>query len=453
MTARRSLNLLVAAAGLVFLSGCATETLTDSAFWSYLPFTSHKGGKGSGGSGSDNADPAKTEPTVKGKTAEGTHPTAPTQRSTDPISESWNDPAKPPQSFQPDKQPTAAPGAANSSGGKTLTLKAEGDGLPAKPSPTGMAVRTDSPSTPAAKRGPTPALPPMDGQAATGKGTATVGLPNLEPSPTSPGNTRGPGLDVSTAPGSSPRAPASPAASVDLPGPKAKAPRAPLRLPELLVDGIGPATVGKPTVAELPKRTPTPKPTDGLNVPPVVVRETVDGQATDGVHRLPKALTEGPERRQANATPLPLPRVALDSTSAAARNATGNAQLSDQPTAAKAPSGSPAVVAPEAPATASTAGGTLTGGVAVGPLPPKATGPAKPLPPVEASVPLPVPPIPAPFRLSEWISNDALHQAWRRQQIERTQLEPQLRGGEQQRLRLLLDTYLLREKAEEKDTK
>lgn len=48
MKARRTLNLLVAAAGLVFLSGCATETLTDSAFWSYLPFTSNKGGKGSG---------------------------------------------------------------------------------------------------------------------------------------------------------------------------------------------------------------------------------------------------------------------------------------------------------------------------------------------------------------------------------------------------------------------
>lgn len=453
MAARRTLNLLAAAAGLVFLSGCATETLTDSAFWSYLPFTSHKGGKGSGGSGSDNADAAKTEPTVKGKTAEGPPPTAPTQRSTDPISESWNDPAKPPQAVQPDKQPAAAPGTANTLGDKTLTLKAEGDGLPAKLSPTGMAVRTDGPNTPTAERGPTPALPPMDGQASTGKDSATVGLPNLELNPTSPGNTRAPGLDVPTAPGSSQRAPASPAASIDLPGPKAKAPRAPLRLPELLVDGIGPATIGKPTVAELPKRTPTPKPTDGLNVPLVVVRETVDVQSADGVHRLPKALTEGPERRQANATPLPLPRVALDSPKAAARNATENAQLPDQPTAAKAPSGSPAVVAPEAPATASTAGGTLTGGVAVGPLPPKATGPAKPLPPVEAAAPLPVPPIPAPFRLSEWISNDALHQAWRRQQIERTQLEPQLRGGEQQRLRLLLDTYLLREKAEEKDPK
>jgi hypothetical protein len=141
-----------------------------------------------------------------------------------------------------------------------------------------------------------------------------------------------------------------------------------------------------------------------------------------------------------------LPRVALDSSNATTRNAAESAKLPDQQTAAKAPSGGPAVVAPEAPATASTAGGTLTGGVTVPPLPPKATGPAKPLPPVEAAVPLPVPAIPTPFRLSEWISNDALHQAWRRRQSERTQLEPEIRGSEQQRLRLLLDTYLLREK-------
>jgi hypothetical protein len=63
---------------------------------------------------------------------------------------------------------------------------------------------------------------------------------------------------------------------------------------------------------------------------------------------------------------------------------------------------------------------------------------------------LPAPPIPAPFRLSEWISNDALHQAWRRRQSERAQLEPRVRDEEQQRLRLILDTYLLREKPEGK---
>jgi hypothetical protein len=453
MKMRRTLNLLAAAAGLVFLTGCATETLTDSAFWSYLPFTSHKGGKGSGGAGGGEAEPAKTEATVKGKTTDGTNPTAPMQRSTDPVSESWNDPAKPPQAAQPEKPPATAPGAASTAAGKTLTLKAEADGSPAKPAPSGMAVRTDGPNKPTAERGPTPALPPMDGKAATTKGADTLSLPNPEASQTAPKATRAPGLGDPSAPASAQRSPSSPAAAVDLPGPKAKAPRPALHLPELIVDGIGPATVGKPTLAELPKRPTTPKPTDGLNVPPVVLREANDGQAGDGAQRLPKALTEAPERRQANATPLPLPRVALDSPKAAARNATGNAQLSDQRTAAQPPSGVPAVVAPEAPTTASTAGGTLTGGVTVPPLPPKATGPAKPLPPVEASVPLPVPAIPAPFRLSEWISNDALHQAWRRQQIERTQLEPQLRGSEQQRLRLLLDTYLLREKAEEKDTK
>jgi len=71
------------------------------------------------------------------------------------------------------------------------------------------------------------------------------------------------------------------------------------------------------------------------------------------------------------------------------------------------------------------------------------------LPDLEPSAPPPAAPIPAPFRLSAWISDEALHQAWRRQQSERSQLEPQLRGQEQQRLRLLLDTYLLREKAED----
>jgi hypothetical protein len=451
MSPRRSLNLLVAAAGLVFLSGCATETLTDSAFWSYLPFTSHQGGKGSGGAGGRDAEPAKTEPAVKGKTADGANPTAPTPRSTDPISESWNDPAKPPQAAQPEKQPTAAPGPGNTAGGKTLTLKAEGS--PTKPAPTGMAARTDWPNTLAAERGPAPTLPPMDGKAATAKSSDPVGLPNPEANQTLPKATRAPGLGDPTAPASSKRSPASSTASIDLPPPQAKAPRPALHLPDLIVDGISPATVGKPTVAELPKRTSTPMTNDGLNIPSMVLREANDSQAGEGPQHLPKALTEAPARRQANATPLPLPRVALDSPKVVARKAMESAKPSDQPTAAHASSGGPAVVAPEAPTKASSAGGTLTGGVTVPPLPPKATGPAKPLPPVAAPAPLPVAAIPAPFRLSEWISNDALHQAWRRQQLERTQLEPRLRDGEQQRLRLLLDTYLLREKAEEKDAK
>jgi hypothetical protein len=46
-----------------------------------------------------------------------------------------------------------------------------------------------------------------------------------------------------------------------------------------------------------------------------------------------------------------------------------------------------------------------------------------------------------------------MHQAWRRRQSQRAQLEPEIRGGEQQRLRLLLDTYLLREKPVDKAEK
>jgi hypothetical protein len=86
-------------------------------------------------------------------------------------------------------------------------------------------------------------------------------------------------------------------------------------------------------------------------------------------------------------------------------------------------------------------------------LAPKAIGPAAHLPNVGPTSPLPSTPIPAPFRLSEWISNDAMHQAWRRQQSQRAQLEPEIRGGEQQRLRLLLDTYLLRAKPADQSEK
>ena len=76
-----------------------------------------------------------------------------------------------------------------------------------------------------------------------------------------------------------------------------------------------------------------------------------------------------------------------------------------------------------------------------------------PLPSVGVLAPLPPKPIPAPFRLSEWISNDALHQAWRRQQAMRAQAEPEVRGSEQQRLRLVIDRFLLNESTESPATK
>lgn len=452
MKARRSLNLLVAAAGLVFLSGCATETLTDSAFWSYLPFTSHKGGKGSGGQGGD-APPANADPAGAGKAQDGAKPTTPAQRSADPASEGWNDPVKPAATAETGKPATASPRNAKEAVGKTPTLPTEVGTLPAKNSPSGLAVSTDLANLPTSKGGQSPTLPAGDGPAPTAKNIGSVNLPNLPGKPTSAAGAQSPGLGDPPAPTATNRAPTNPAASVDLPGPKAKSPRPTLRLPELLVDGIGPTTVGKPTVAELPKRAPAPKPEGTLSVPPVVLREATDGKPGEVTRPLPKALTEAPERRQANSTPLPLPSVAIDSPSATARSAAQAGKLPPPPTAPNAQTGGPTIDVPGAPATPSTASGTLTGGVAVSPLPTKAAGPTKPLPPVEASAPLPIPPIPAPFRLSEWISNDAMHQAWRRQQIERKQLEPQLRGGEQQRLRLLLDTYLLREKPEEKPEK
>jgi hypothetical protein len=438
MKTRRSLNLLVAAAGLVFLSGCATETLTDSAFWSYLPFTSHKGGKGSGGHGGNGVAQPKPDPTSKGQTTDGANPTAPTQRSTDPISEGWNDPLKPTATAVPSKSTEPMVRATDGAKGRTPSLNPDVGSIPPKGAPTGLPVRADLPDRPPADRTSGPALPSLDRNATASKNSPSVGLPNPEPNGTSANAQRGPGLGDPTAQALSSRAPKDNRASLDLPGPSAKAARGPLHLPELFVDGIGPNTVGKPTVAELPKRTQAVQPSDGLSLPTKLVRENASANAGGEPLPLPKALSDAPERRQANATP---------------RSASENVNVPGQPNPASVPPNGPAMALPGNPKPQPTAGGTLTGSVAVAPLPAKPTGAVQPLPPVEPSAPLPVAPIPAPFRLSEWISNDALHQAWRRQQVERTQLEPRLRDGEQQRLRLLLDTYLLREKAEEKAAK
>ena len=458
MKARRSLNLLVAAAGLVFLSGCATETLSDSAFWSYLPFKSSKGGQGSGGQGGDaNPQPAPNAKPAVPSAAQPKPSTAP-QRSTDPNSEDWNEPVTPTK----DAGPLLAPPQVKTPGAGSTTqppvVRDEASAPQPKTPPSGMPVRTDIPTVASKIPGPVPALPGVEGRSTDQKNTGIVRLPN----PTS-GRTEGstPGVPTFGDPVAPSTANRQGGPSPNLPEvtePSGKGKRAPLRLPELLVNGIGPTTTGKPTVTELPQRSPSPKPSDGLNLPPVVIGEAAVGNAGPGAQRLSKALTNPPERRPANATTLSLPSIALDSPAKAARATAEATKLAGQPSPATGQPKGPALAVPEAPpaktgANTYTGETTLTGSIGGGPLPTKAAGTANALPPIDPSATLPLPPIPAPFRLSEWISNDALHQAWRRQQSERAQVEPRLRSAEQQRLRLILDTYLLREKTAEKTEK
>ena len=452
MKARRSLNLLVAAAGLVFLSGCATETLTDSAFWSYLPFTSNKGGKGSGGPGGSDAQQPKVDKVPSAKSNDGAKPTT-TQRSTDPISEDWNDPVKPKLAAEPSKQSNTPPRATNDPAGRSPTVGTGVGGLSPKASPTSLPVRADLPTAPVSVQGSGPALPTPDSGAPAAKNVDPVTLPRPELNPTVPTAPTALGLGDSTAKTPSSRTPASNPATLELPGPKAKPQRTPLRLPELLVDGIGPTTVGKPTIAELPKRTAPPQPGDSLNLPREVLGEPAAGTPSQAARRLPRAITDDPQRPATPTASLPLLGIPADAPTSARGQAPTTGTLSGQPNPAKTNPSGPAVAIPGAPNTKAAAGRTLTGGVAGGPATTKANGETAPLPNVGQVPPLPTPPIPAPYRLSEWISNDALHQAWRRQQSERAQLESDIRGSEQQRLRLILDTYLLREKPAEKNEK
>ena len=164
MKARRSLNLLVAAAGLVFLSGCATETLTDSAFWSYLPFTSDKGGKGSGGPGGSDAQQPKVDHGPTTKSTDGTKPTT-TQRSTDPVSEDWNDPVKPKLAAEPLKQSNTPPRAPNDPAGRSPAVVTDVGGLSPKASPASLPFRADLPTAPVSVQGSGPALPSPDSSA------------------------------------------------------------------------------------------------------------------------------------------------------------------------------------------------------------------------------------------------------------------------------------------------
>ncbi len=452
MKARRSLNLLVAAAGLVFLSGCATETLTDSAFWSYLPFTSDKGGKGSGGPGGSDAQQPKVDHGPTTKSTDGTKPTT-TQRSTDPVSEDWNDPVKPKLAAEPLKQSNTPPRTPNDPAGRSPAVVTDVGGLSPKASPTSLPVRADLPTAPVSVQGSGPALPSPDSSAPAPKNAGPVTVPHPELNPTVQTAPRALGLGDPTAQAPASRTPASNPETLDLPGPKAKPQRTPLRLPELLVDGIGPTTVGKPTIAELPKRTAPPQPGDSLNLPREVLGEPAAATPGEASQRLPRAITNDPQRPVPPTASLPLPGIPADAPTSAGGQAPATGTLPGQPNPAKINPSGPAVAIPGAPDTKTSDGRTLTGGVAGGPATTKANGESAPLPNVGPVPPLPTPPIPTPFRLSEWISNDALHQSWRRQQSTRAELEPQIRGSEQQRLRLILDTYLLREKPVEKTEK
>ena len=452
MKARRSLNLLVAAAGLVFLSGCATETLTDSAFWSYLPFTSNKGGQGSGGQGGSDAQQPKVDHGPTAKSTVGAKPTT-TQRSTDPASEDWNDPVKPKLPAEPSRQSNTPPRAPNDPAGRSPAVGTDVGGLSPKASPTSLPVRADLPTSPVSVQGSGPALPSPGSSDPAAKNAGPVTLAHPELNPTAPTAPRALGLGDPTAQAPASRTPASNPASLDLPGPKAKPQRTPLRLPELLVDGIGPTTVGKPTIAELPKRTAPPQPGDSLNLPREVLGEPAAATPGEASQRLPRAITNDPQRPVPPTASLPLPGIPADAPTSAGGQAPATGTLPGQPNPAKINPSGPAVAIPGAPDTKTSDGRTLTGGVTGGPATAKPNGESAPLPNVGPVPPLPTPPIPAPFRLSEWISNDALHQSWRRQQSTRAELEPQIRGSEQQRLRLILDTYLLREKPAEKTEK
>ena len=454
MKARRSLNLLVAAAGLVFLSGCATETLTDSAFWSYLPFSSSKGGKGSGGHGAGSAPPTSHE--AKPDAVSGAQPnlTTPPTRSTDPISEGWNDPVVPKKDAG---VPTPPPQAKGADTGQAPPLPAPD---PATAEPMRNPDRTPGLSgtpAPGVKASDTaPTLPALAGRTADAGRPSAPGLPSLDRNPHGAnakdaahlGDTASPS-PVDGPVGTRPRLPETPA-------PTGKGQRTPLHLPELIVDGSGPTTVGKPTLAELPKRAPLPTPEGSLSLPREIVGPATVANPDRDVRRLPRAITETPQRAAPAAGSLPLPGFPAEGPKRVPAQASSAGPVVGQPQATATQRGGPGIVIPGAPATPVTDGRTLTSGVAEvagGPLAPKANGPAAPLPNVGPTSPLPSTPIPAPFRLSEWISNDAMHQAWRRQQSQRAQLEPEIRGGEQQRLRLLLDTYLLRAKPADQSEK
>ena len=426
----RTLNLLVAAAGLVFLTGCATETLTDSAFWSYLPFTSPKGG---GGGGSGNAGAGKTPGGTTDAT--GTQPStkpAGTKPSSGPAGgdEGWNEAA--PKS--PTTQPEAQKNAPRPDAAQTSVPLPDANGKPVTPN-----------------TGHSPSLPQPGLTGTTSRDGRAVGLPQPGPGQQTAVTPPAPTIGEPNAAPAASRDGRTAVGLPDLGAPSTKGARPSLKIPELVIDGIAPTTVGRPTIVDLPKRAAAVKPEDALTLPSVVTGPNATA-AQPSPNRLPKALTDGPATAQPPRTSLPLPDVLQATPGKLTGASTPDLPAPGNPTGSQSNVTSHTIAPPGAPETKAAANGTLSGGVDLGPLGAKPNPTTTSLPPVGTVAPLPPKPIPTPFRLSEWISNDALHQEWRRQQLLRTQQAPEERGSDQQRLRLVLDQFLLREKAPEGKT-
>lgn len=461
MSPRRTLNLLVAAAGLVFLTGCATEVVTDSAFWSYLPFTKKKGGSGQGGA-------AETEPKSgqpKPVEAKGTNAGQPLHVK-DPQSEAWNEPAPKSNGTTPaEAQPNTtrlpspneqAPLPVATGRGPDCTASEQ-----ARVTPLGQVLPAPylgdiTSKDPRGANGLALPVPPSPALATPTAGTLhlpvirdavpakdTAGLPTLP--------TIGPAADKSA---STARRPVLPTLAKEA---ERRAPRTPISFPTVVLAGKN-----TPPDATLP----APEITTGSNnanagagpgLPPVKGTNGADGTKapTDRANGWDGLGARALGSQQSSPTTKTLPEGLLQDPAATSASA-GNFALTapNAPgTSGPAISNAPTVSTPGAPGNPSTAGGVFTGNLNLGPLAPKGPGNMAPLPSVGVLAPLPPKPIPAPFRLSEWISNDALHQAWRRQQAMRAQAEPEVRGSEQQRLRLVIDRFLLNESTESPATK
>lgn len=425
MRSPRTLNLLAAAAGLVFLTGCATETLTDSAFWSYLPFSSSKGGKGSGGHGGGPALPASGVPQPAPAKADATK--RPDKGGGD---EGWNEPAP-------------------SQTGTDTRGQRPGTSAPAiKPTSGTAATSQDAAKNAGEANRSTPSLPSIGGAASAEREKKTAGLPELEAPQASSGKAPsvplegGSGLNKpSRSSGPNPSLPG-------FPEPTARAGREPLRLPTLIFEGHASAEVVQPAMRD-PSTATTPARTQaGLPLPTLATGEnrSVTNPATN---RLPKGLTEDLQRPAGRTGTLPLPNVLQDKASDRTKDTLAIRGPAEASSPTRSTQAGPKLTAPGEPAKKDAGGAIAKAGMDLGPLAAKPVGPSAGLPDIPAAQPAGEKPIPAPFRLSEWIANDALHQEWRRQQFQRSQLDPQSRGAEQQRLRLVLDYFLVRDRSSE----
>ena len=467
MNPRRSLNLLVAAAGLVFLSGCTTEVVTDSAFWSYLPFTKKKSGFGSGGtSGTEtqNVEPKAAESTGKNS--------KPSLRSEDAQNENWNEPAStgvPGQTSPGPKANGGTPAATNPNARRQSGASEKVPTPGAVATLPGLSVAEQARVTPPVQTLPAPTLgdaPSKEPRDAHGRALPQAPNPvTIKPAASS--------LHLPSIGDDAPAKDPAVAAAVPSVGTAIEKPASPLRRPVLPTlakeaDRRAPRTpISFPNVVLAGKNTPS-----GDILPAPATTGPNDGARDTGSLSLPSvngatsanpatAATSRPNgwdglgkgvvgSDQPSPTTHTLPNVLLqDPATLPATN--GTALLTTPHDSAGKGSQSPKPLtgtSPGAPANATPVGGVVSGNFTLDPLAPKGPGNTAPLPSVGGAAPLPSKSIPAPYRLSEWISNDALHQAWRRQQVTRAQAEPEVRGSEQQRLRLVIDRFLLNDSAE-----